>query len=402
LFRALHSYLVAHHAQTADTADLVGAIRASTGQELDWFFREWVFMAGHPDYQVAASYDAVTRTEKLIVTQTQHADGVTPIFDMPIELAFYGPNGERRQIQVRDHQQRQEFDIPLEFQPQWVDFDPNDFIDKTMQFDQPLDALIAQAEKDPAMMGRLWAVQQLGTSKNADPDVRVKALVQVLGSDEFYAVRAAAATALGNIATDQASAALLSSLQQPDGRVGAAVVTALGNCRKDDAVYKALVDRIDNDSSYAVQAAAAQQLGKSGAGHAFDVLQAKAATKPEVHLMIAILNGLAATKDPRAAKILLAEAQPGVPERIRLNALAALAGLKGTVQQNQLQELAEVVRAALHDPFFPIQEAGEELAGAFHLIQFKEEIQKEAQDAPTFMQRDPAREVLVQLNHSER
>jgi HEAT repeat protein len=324
---------------------------------------------------------------------------VTPVFDMPIELAFYGANGERKEIQVHDHQQRQEFDIPLTFEPQWVDFDPNDFIDKTVQFDQPLDALIAQSEKNPAMMSRLWAVQQLGTKTDASPDVRVRALVQVLGSDDFYAVRAAAATSLGNIATDHAKAALLSSLQQPDSRVRAAAVTALGNFRGNEVVYETLVNTLNNDDSYAAQAAAAQQLGKSGAANAFDVLQAKVATKPEVHVMIATLKAMASTKDPRAAKILLAEAQPGVPERIRLNALAALAGLKGTVPQNEVLGLAEVVRAALHDPFFPIQEAGEELAGAFHLIQFKEDIQKEAQDAPTFMQREPAREVLDQLSH---
>lgn len=39
--------------------------------------------------------------------------------------------------------------------------------------------------------------------------------------------------------------------------------------------------------------------------------------------------------------------------------------------------------------------------GTFHLIQFKEDIQKEAKDAPTFMQREPAREVLDQLSHPE-
>jgi len=399
LFRTLHEYLIAHHTKTADTSDLISAIRTTTGNELDWFFREWVFMAGHPDYQVEASYDAVTKTEKLIVAQTQQTDGVTPIFDMPIELAFHGPNDEPKQVQVRDNQQRQEFDIPLGFEPQWVDFDPNDFIDKTVQFEQPVNALIAAAEKDPSMMSRLRAVQQIGASKNGDPDVRVRALLHVLGSDGFYGVRAAAATSLGNIATDQAKTALLAALQQPDSRVRTAAVTALGNSHKDDAVYRSLVDSLNNDASYAVEASAAQALGKSGLAQAFDVLQAKVAAKPELHVMVAILSAMAATKDPRAAKTLLAEAQPGVPERIRLNALGALAGLKGTVGQQQAQELVEVVRAALHDPFFPIQEAGEELVGAFHLIQFKEDIQKEAQDAPTFIQREPVREVLDQLTH---
>ena len=35
LFRALHDYLVTHHTQVADTADLISALRETTGQELD-------------------------------------------------------------------------------------------------------------------------------------------------------------------------------------------------------------------------------------------------------------------------------------------------------------------------------------------------------------------------------
>jgi aminopeptidase N len=180
--------LVAHHAQTGDTADLIQAIRDTTGLELNWFFREWVFMAGHPDYRVAAGYDATNKMERVSVAQTQPVDAMTPIFDMPIELTFYGANGERKETQVRDNLQQQEFDVPLAFTPQWVDFDPDDFIDKTIEFDKPLDMLIAQAEKDPSMMSRLWAVEQLGKEKETDTDLRVAALVKVLGDDEFYGV----------------------------------------------------------------------------------------------------------------------------------------------------------------------------------------------------------------------
>ena len=91
------------------------AIRATTGEELDWFFREWVFMAGHPDYRVEASYDATKKIENVAVTQTQQVDALTPVFDMPIELAFHGANGERKEIQVRNNLPRQQFNIPLNF-----------------------------------------------------------------------------------------------------------------------------------------------------------------------------------------------------------------------------------------------------------------------------------------------
>jgi aminopeptidase N len=400
-FQALRHYLVGHHAQDADTPELIKSIRETTGEELGWFFREWVFMAGRPDYRVAASYDATKKTEKVRVTQTQQTDAETPIFDMPIELAFYGADGERKKIQVRDNLQQQEFEIPLDFEPRWVDFDPDGFIDKTVKFDKPIDALIAEAEKDPSMMSRLWAVQQLGTTTLANPDARMEALAQVMNNDGFYAVRAAAATSLGSIGTEQAKSALLSALQQPDSRARTAVFEALGKYAKDQAVYSALVNALHNDSSYAVGASAAKGLGKSGVAEAFDVLQAELLAKPEIHVTQATLSGLAATKSPKAVESLLAQAQPGVPERIRLIALAGLESLKEVVTPSQVPALTEVVRAALHDPLYSTQEAGEELVGVFYLSQFEADIQTEAQRAPMAMQRDAAQKVLDQLHHQK-
>ena len=401
LFRALHHYLVAHAAQSADTAELIDAIRATTGEEIDWFFREWVYMSGHPDYRVEASYDAARKTAKLTVTQTQPTNAGTPIFDMPIELAFYGANGEHEQIQVRDNLQQQEFEIPLEFEPQWVDFDPDDIIDKTVQFDKPVDALIAEAEKDPSMMSRLWAVQQLGTTTLPSLEARADALTRVLNADRFYGVRAAAAVSLGGIGTDKAKAALLSALQQSNSQVRMAAVSGLGKFSKDPVVYTALVNTLHNDPSYAAEAAAAGAIGRSGNATAFDVLQAEAAAKPEVHVMQATLGGLAATKDAKAASILLAQARPGTPEQIRVGALSRLSDLKAAIEHDHAQDLVEVVRAALDDPYLPVRETAWDLVGTFHLVQFQSDIQREAQRAPMMQDRDAAKRVLEQLHRSQ-
>ena len=407
-FQALRHYLIAHHEQIADTPDLLDAIRTITGDELDWFFREWVFMSGHPDYHIEASYDAAKQAEKIMITQTQQTNAETPLFDMPLEFAFYGANGQKKKVRLRDNLQRQAFDVPLEFEPQWVDFDPDDFIDKTVSFQKPLEALIAQAEKDPSMMSRLWAVEQLakpaleeaaGTSANRD--ARVNALTRALKSDEFYAVRAAAASSLGAIESEPAKAALLDALQQPDSRVRTAAIAALGNFAKDQAVYSLLVKRLHDDSSYAVEAAAAKDLGKSGVPEAFDVLQAEALTKPEIHVWQATLSGLVETKNPKAAEILLAQARAGLPERIRESALAGLEALKDSLPQNYVTELLEVVRVALHDPYYPVQRAAEELVGVYDLSQFESDIQTQAQEAPMAMQRDAAQKVLERLHHSQ-
>jgi hypothetical protein len=75
--------------------------------------------------------------------------------------------------------------------------------------------------------------------------------------------------------------------------------------------------------------------------------------------------------------------------------------MKELVSQNHLPELVEVVRAALSDPFYPVQEVGEELVGIFALSQFEAEIRTEAQKAPMTMQREAAQKVLEQLHHRQ-
>ena len=402
LFRALHRYLIANREQTADTPALITAIRENTGLELDWFFHEWVYEAGHPDYRVEAEFVPTRQVERVSVVQMQRVDSMTPVFDMPIELAFYGANGERKMVQVRDNLAQQEFEVPVEFTPEWMDFDPDDFIDKTVRFEKPLEALVAEAEKDPSMMSRLWAVQQLGKVQTKTAmDTRIEALKRVLNVDDFYAVRAAAASSLGEIGTTGSVVALLSAVTQADSRVRTAVVRALANFASKPAVYDALVNMLHKDSSYAVEAAAAEAIGKSRVSGSFEVLRAEVAAKPEVHVMEGVLAGLAKTKDPRAPGALFAQAQPGVSERVRLSALSGLAELKAVLGRNYVPQLAETVRAALDDPFLPVRMTGEQLAGEFVLTQFQSDIQKDV-DAPLVMQREVAQKVIKRLDHSEK
>lgn len=250
------------------------------------------------------------------------------------------------------------------------------------------------------MMSRLWAVEQLGGKAGASTDASVAALTHALESDGFYGVRAAAAASLGRIGTDRAKDALLSALEQRDSRVRTAAIAALGKFLQEHEVYVALVKTLHNDPSYAAEAAAAREVGRSHVAQAFEVLRDEAATKPEVHVMIATLKGLSATTDPRAAAIMLAQARPGVADQIRLSALAGLAGLREAIERDHAQELIEVVRAALHDPFLRMRQAGERLVGAFALVQFQPEIEAEAQGAPTISEREMAQKVLQELQRS--
>lgn len=399
-FRALGAYLKTYHAQAVDTSALVSILERTTGRDLKWFFDEWVYGAGCPHYLVTARYDAGAKLERVTVVQTQDTAGVPRAFVMPIELAFHGADGKSRRLRIEDRTRAQEFEIPLAFTPQWVDFDPDDVIEKDLVFEQPLDALVAASARDPVAMSRLSAVDGLAQIRGSGVGAAVAALTHVLDSDPFYAVRAAAASSLARLHTESARAALLKALGQPDSRVRVAVVKGLASFTRDQSAYHALTAALRNDRSFAVQAAAATGLGADGALGAFDVLRAEAARQDEVHVMQGVFAGLVATRDPRALGPLLADAHPGVPERLRVQALKALAGASGFVPAAAKSTVAAAVRGALDDPTLFIRQAGEGLAGAYGLEEFEGEIETLARTAPTAFERDAAGAALQELRRN--
>jgi aminopeptidase N len=401
-FQALRGYLTKHARQNADTADLLEAVRTVTGQNLDGFFREWVYGAGSPAYRVTADYERARATESVTVTQTQRGAGVPAVFDMPVELAFHGANGQLLRLQVRNDRATQTFSVRLGFEPLWVDFDPDDFIEKTLDFPQPPAALAAAAVGDSSMMARLRAVSELGRVRAADAAGAVRILSRVLAADAFYGVRVTAAGSLGQLATHDAGEALLKALGQEDARVRAAAATGLGRLAAEAGTFARLSAVLRGDPSYAVRAAAALSIGRSGATRAFEVLRAERAAAPEIHLASALESALAATGDPRAVDILLADARPGMPVRLRLAALSSLAALRDTVERRRPQELTSLVSRSLQDSYLPLQQAACELIVSLHLVQFDRWLAAQAVGAPTLWQRRTAEQLLAELRAPQR
>lgn len=397
LFRALNRYLTTNAAQTADSADLLRSVRTRTGRELGWFFDEWVFKGGHPDYRVSARYDPKRKAELLTVAQTQAVNATTPIFEMPIEVAFFGSSHRRAQRRLWDDAADRTFVIPLAFEPLWVDFDPDDVLYKSVAFDETHDQLSRQVADDPHMMSRLWAARQLGERLRKDRSCCVRVLSRALESDPFYGVRIQAATSLGAGTSGEAQQALLHALRQPDSRVRAAAVSAMGNFLGDPALVATLIGALRHDPSYAVQAAAARELGRASGKPALDALRAKSAASLQEIVAEGVLDGLAETRSPLAAAILLRYAQPGVPQRLREHALLDLPELKATLESSAAQALARTVGDALGDPFLPVHEAADHLVDVFRLRQFRAAIDEDAKTAVIVDDRNDARRILQDL-----
>jgi hypothetical protein len=106
---------------SATTADFQQVIEDVTGEDWDWFFDQWVYMAGYPEYRV--SWTTSAGNLHITIDQIQEVDAITPLFTMPLDLLIKTPGGDvETTVQVDQQSESFIFSVPAE--PTRVIFDP--------------------------------------------------------------------------------------------------------------------------------------------------------------------------------------------------------------------------------------------------------------------------------------
>ena len=322
---ALRHYAAKHARQPVDTEDFRKAIAEATGQDLGWFFDEWLYRAGHPEFAVTLEWDDSTRTAHLAVEQSQALKEMTPIFRMPVEIEFTTAEGPQTFRVVVAHA-RDEFYFPLTSRPVRVRFDPGQKIIKTLAFAKSREELMDLAANDPNVAGRIWAAQQL--AQRAGDLAALAAARDVLLRDPFYGVRLETAKALGKTQSAAARDALVEALRDSDARVREAAAESLGEFAGDATAAAALDGVVRAEPKTYVVAAALKSLGKMQAPKAFDTLRgALGRNSHRDAIRQHALKGLAELGDARGLALALEWSRYGRPPRVREAAIEALGKL---------------------------------------------------------------------------
>ena len=260
---SLHLYLDRHALGNATSDDLRQAVLDATGENLDWFWSQWVYDAGHPRFVVTAAYDTTARKLTLTVKQTQtdsaKADSTglafeTPkVFRMPVTIRVGTATGDvvrRAELAARE----QTIEIPeLAGAPTMVVFDDGNTILKELTFDQPTPWLATQLKRDPDLWNRQWAIEQL--AQRPTDAAAVAALAEAATGADYFRTRAAAVAALAELPPASAAAPLAAALRDTSAQVRRAGVAALGQLGG-ARVAELASATFHNDASYEVRAAA--------------------------------------------------------------------------------------------------------------------------------------------------
>ncbi|MBE7492878.1 MAG: HEAT repeat domain-containing protein [Planctomycetes bacterium] len=346
-WKVINHYVTRHARSTVITQDFADAIEDVTGRNFDWFFSQWIYGGGHPEFKVSARWDEKTGTLDFSVTQKQKADELTAIFRTPVSVRFVWQGGEEtRTFEIEKEAHRYHLKLPA--RPQWIGFDPGNAVPKTLELDLSEDMLTAQLAHDSCVMGRVHAVRALGakaTPKAAD------ALANALATDSFWGVQAECATALGKVHSERALAALCET-EVKHSKARRAVAAALGQWRLSPAVEK-LARMLAKDESYYVAAEAAQSLGKTRAAIAYDLL-ADALKRPSHNDVIRshVFSGLCELRDRRGLELMTRWTEPGRSQQARYAAIAALGRLAAEVpDEKEKQTAREILEPLLEGPF---------------------------------------------------
>ena len=348
--KAIQTFVNDNAHQTVETIDLLRAIDKATGYNLAGLFDLYVFRGGHPDYKVAYSWDADSKLAKLTVTQTQAKDDDTgsnsELFDLKIPIGFGYIDDAAQVYTLRIHQQKQTFYFPLQKKPDFISFDVNNFILKTVKLQYPVAQLKNQLQYDTDAVSRIYAAKALGKKGGLEA---VKALGKALTEDPFWGVRVEVAKTLGNIKLNQAESALSKAVNDEDARVRRAVINALSNFKTADS-YSIIKDSLEKgDASYYVESSAARCLGGMVSGNLKDKQSATITLLQDVlntrqgwneTVRSGAIGGLSKmTTSSEAVDIIINYTKPGTPQALRLSAIRAL----GAVSTGQTPETIETI-----------------------------------------------------------
>lgn len=319
-WKAIKFYMQNSAGKLCTTADFQKSVEQASGENLDWFFDQWIYKMGHPVFEVSKQYDKVKHQLKLFIKQTQ----ITDKNNAYPQTVFYRG---KMDIEIDDSiyqvwiapQADNIFTFASAQMPLLVQVDAGSTWIKEMTFDKSLDEYLYQLQHDNDITGRnmaLTALSNLAADKSvaaADKARIFAAFRNVIQSSVYWRLRTNVLAQYRNlmlpagitrpaILDTATSEMLLSVIRHEKSWLRTSAITFLGNTGNPkylDVYLNAL-----NDESERVINAAANALGKTKSPKVFKALETlKDKPSWKNQSLISALNGFRELGNVKAYKI---------------------------------------------------------------------------------------------------
>jgi len=342
-WRALRLYAERNARGSVETRDLARALEEATGRNLDGFLHQWVNHPGHPELEGSWEWDADKGAGTLRVEQKQQGEH---IYELRTTLRLE-VDGREVDEPIHITEKTHTFEIKAATAPTQVIFDAGDVLLKTIKLEKARPLWVRQLSSARLGIDRVLATRAI--ADKPDP-LSVAALRTALETDGFWAVRVAAAMALGKTRRQDALDALLAARSQEHPKVRRAVAAALGEFRVDFDPGNTRAAEVleawltEGDASCFVEANAALALGRVRSRKAVQILTPVLDRRSYADTIRArALEGLGACGDEAAYPVIAGAMTRTSSFQSRRAAVTALGRLaEGTAFARNARERLEV------------------------------------------------------------
>jgi aminopeptidase N len=323
-WNAMNHYVCMFAFKNADTRDFQRAVEEATGENLDWFFEQWVYKAGYPKLEVDRVWDSERSQLHLTMRQMQERDSLAGIFRFPLDIEVVTPFGTTSTttwIAETEHS----FSIPLAGRPLMVTIDKDLKLLKELKMERPKEELVFQVQHAEQAVHRIEAARELRQFK--EDTTAFEVLSRLAGSDPHPAVRAECALGVGVMKFGRVKETLFKLCGDSVSQVRVSAIAGFRNFPSHD-VADSLVSIAFRDSSYLVVSACLNVIPDVDSARAFTLAERLV----DVHsyreiIRRAALGVFQSLKDPRALVYARKYSLAGNALDIRQKAISILGSL---------------------------------------------------------------------------
>lgn len=257
-FKGLQKYLTDNKFSNGEAHQLRLAMEAVSGRDLNWFFNQWYFGAGHPVVTIDYNYDQLNKEQVVTIKQTQPGQ----VFELPMAIDVY-QNGKPTRHNVVLRKATEVLRLPTTSQPELVNVDADKVTLWQKKDNKPFGQFAYQYRTAPRYVDRREAVAAAAALPPTDAAARQLLFAALSDKSEFIRRLAVSALKVDDKAVAKAAAPLIRKqlVREKNTTNQAALLQALGTIgdKKDEKQFLTSL----NSQSYLVQGVALEALSNS-------------------------------------------------------------------------------------------------------------------------------------------
>jgi aminopeptidase N len=329
-FRALNLYLTTYQYKAAEAHQLRLAFEEITGRDMNWFWNQWYFGAGHPKLTIDYNYDDNAGKAQVIVKQTQAGD---KLFKLPVAIDVY-ENGKKVRHQVWLQNRTDTFTFSYAKRPDLINVDGDKILLAEKRDNKSLQNFVFQYKNAGTYLDRREAIDFAG--RNLGDPAAVE-LLRAAVKDKYAGLRNLTLSKidLRREALKAAMEPLIADLAKndPKSTVRSVALTMLSSYNKPE--YKQLFMQNLNDSSYSVAGSALEGLMKYDSAIAVNTAKKLSSQPAKGKLVESITKVLIRSGDEGSFDIIAGAFDKMPLSQAKFNMLVPFTDLLGSIQSTE-------------------------------------------------------------------